>query len=197
MKEQSYILDYLTEGFQVISFEWRYLYLNDAAVKQSRFSCKEELIGYSMQEKYPGIESSEMFKMLQRCMKKRTSAKFENEFTYPDDHKKWFELRIEPVPDGLCVLSMDITERKRAEQDKKEYIKGLENVMHMATHTVRQPISNILGIAHLLDGSIISPDEMGQVIGYMKESVLALDAFTKDLTASIYEMGQRESRNKK
>lgn len=196
MKEQNYILDYLTEGFQVISPDWRYLYVNNAAVKQGGFLCKEELIGYSMMEKYPGIKNSKMFKTLQRCMKKRASARLENEFTYPDNSKRWFELRIEPVPDGLCILSMDITGRKKAEQDKKEYIKGLENMMHMTTHNVRQPISHILGIANLLDSSIVSPDELNQVLGYMKESVLALDAFTKDLTASIYEMRQRESRGK-
>ena len=34
--------DHLLEGFQIIGFDWRYKYVNDAVVKQSKFS-REEL----------------------------------------------------------------------------------------------------------------------------------------------------------
>ena len=39
----------------------------------------------------------------------------DNEFTYPDGTKEWFELSIQPVPEGIFILSIDISERKRAE----------------------------------------------------------------------------------
>ena len=64
-------------------------------------------------EKYPGIEKTPMFDLLKLCVKKRKADYFENEFTYPDNTKGWFELRIQPVPEGLLVLSIDITERKK------------------------------------------------------------------------------------
>ena len=34
----------------------------------------------------------------------------------PDGSRSFFELSIEPVPEGVFILSLDITERKKAEE---------------------------------------------------------------------------------
>lgn len=177
-------LDHMMEGFQIIDFEFRYAYVNDTVVKQSKYS-REELIGYTMMEKYPGIENTELFKTLTRCMKERVAINFENEFDFPDDSKGYFELRIQPVAEGLFILSMDITERKRAELAKKEYIKGLEEMVFMTSHKVRQPVAHILGISILLNDAVNSQEDLNKIVGYIKESALSLDAFTKELTTFI------------
>ena len=77
------VLDYLLERCQIIGHDWRYLYLNDAAAGHGR-KTKEELLGKTMMEMYPGIEHTEMFALLQDCMENRTSHQIENEFTYQD-----------------------------------------------------------------------------------------------------------------
>ena len=69
-----------------------------------------------MMECYPGIEKTDMFAVLRRCMDERKSQTIVNEFKYPDDSKGWFEMRIQPSPNGLCILSNDITERKQADE---------------------------------------------------------------------------------
>lgn len=107
----STVLDHISEGFQVIGRDWCYLYLNNAAVEHSKFS-KEELVGFSIIEKYPGIEKTDMFQALKMCMNHEIPAKIENEFTYPDGTKNWFELSIQPVPDGICILSIDVSKQK-------------------------------------------------------------------------------------
>jgi len=112
-------LDNMLEGAQIIDSEWRYVYLNDAAVRQGRES-RESLIGYRMDEVYPGIENTEMYSVLQSCMRDGTSRKMLNEFTYPDGEKSWFELSIQPSQAGLFILSIDITEQKRAEDALRE-----------------------------------------------------------------------------
>ena len=101
-------LDSMMEGFQIISREWRYVYINDSGVKHSRRS-REELIGKTMMECYPGIEKTEMFNELNRCMKNRIPSRFENEFEYPDGTKARFLLSIHPHRQGIFVLSEDIT----------------------------------------------------------------------------------------
>ncbi len=108
-------LENMLEGCQIIGFDWRYLYLNDAVARQSRQS-KEELLGHTMMEMYPGIEQTEMFAVLQNCMAKRLPHRMETEFSFPDGSQGWFELSIQPVPEGIFILSLDITERKRAER---------------------------------------------------------------------------------
>jgi PAS domain S-box-containing protein len=108
------VLAGLAEGCQVIGFDWTYLYVNDAVVAQGRAS-RDELLGQTMMSCYPGIEQTPMFEALSRCMRDRLPHRMENEFRFPDGAVGWFELRFLPVPHGSCILSLDITEKKRAD----------------------------------------------------------------------------------
>lgn len=105
-------LDCLQEGFQIIGFDWTYLYLNPAAARHGRRPARE-LIGRSIKEEYPGIESTPLFAVLRRCMDTRVTEVVENRFTFPDGTTRWFELRVQPVPEGICIYSSDIEQRKR------------------------------------------------------------------------------------
>jgi PAS domain S-box-containing protein len=116
MKSLQYkeILDLMLEGIQIIDFNWRYVYVNEALIKISKYS-REELLGFSMMEKYPGIEQTPLFKTLQRCMQERTSDFIENEFVFPDGTKGLFELKIQPVESGICIQSIDRTIKAKTE----------------------------------------------------------------------------------
>jgi signal transduction histidine kinase len=105
-------VDSLLEGVQVIDRNWCYLYVNEAACRHGARS-EGELLGRTMMACYPGIEQTEMFRMLERVMVTRRSEKMVNRLTLPGNATGWFELRAQPVPDGICVLSMDVTERER------------------------------------------------------------------------------------
>lgn len=178
-------LDHIQDGFQLISHEWKYLYVNDAVVKQSKYPDKSDLIGYTMMEKYPGIDQTEMFVSLKKCMIERVSAQLENEFKFPDGSSGWFELKIQPVPEGIVILSNDITDRKRAEIARMEHIRNLEQMLHMTSHKVRQPVAHILGISNLLGKKASSAEELAKMSDGMKDAALSLDNFTRELTAFI------------
>ncbi len=126
-KETQYrfLLQNMREGIQIIGHDWRYLFVNDSVVQQSKYS-REELLGFTLMEKYPGIESTELYKGLQRCIKDNCAEILENEFTFPDGSKAWFELSIQPVAEGLFVLSTDISQRKTAEEEIKKYNERLK-----------------------------------------------------------------------
>jgi PAS domain S-box-containing protein len=111
-------LDCLREGFQIIGVDWTYVYVNPAAARHGRRG-SEELIGRPISEMYPGIERTEVFEVMRKCMAERTTHVLENEFTFPDGSRRWFELRIQPVPTGICVYSSDIDDRKRRELSGK------------------------------------------------------------------------------
>lgn len=108
-------LESLLEGCQIIGFDWRYHFVNEAAAKQGK-RAREELLGQTMMECYPGIEQTELFAVLRKCMEARTSERMVNNFIFPDNSKGWFELSIQPVPNGICILSYDITERFQSEK---------------------------------------------------------------------------------
>ena len=120
------VLDSLVEGCQVIGFDWRYLYVNEALTLQGKQS-QGQLLGRTMMECYAGIESTAMFSDLRRCMSERAHHRMENEFTFPDGSQGWFELRFVPVAAGVAVLSLDITERKRTEQALRLLIDGVRD----------------------------------------------------------------------
>lgn len=109
-------LDNMLEGCQIIDKNWKYIYINDTAASHGR-STKDKLLGKSMMEVYPGIENTELFSLLTDTLTNGSVHLIENEFTFPDGSKGWFELSIQPVPEGIFILSQDITNRKIAEQD--------------------------------------------------------------------------------
>jgi PAS domain S-box-containing protein len=104
----------MMEGCQIIGFDWRYLFVNKAVAEQGRIP-KEKLLGNTMMEMYPGIERKDMFIRLKLCMEKRISQRMDTEFVFADGSIGWFDLSVQPVPEGIFVLSVDVTERKIAE----------------------------------------------------------------------------------
>jgi PAS domain S-box-containing protein len=125
-------LDSMIEGCQIIDYDWRYVYVNEAAAKQGR-KTKEELLGYTMMQVYPGIDRTEMFSHLRNCMTNRVPHQMDNEFTFPDGSKGWFKLHIDPVPGGVLILSMDITKNKEIEAEINKYRYRLEEVVAQRT----------------------------------------------------------------
>ncbi len=108
-------LDGMLEGIQIIDFNWCYLYVNEAMALQER-KTRDELIGRSIMEKYPDLKHSDTFEAMKTCMEQRTSGQIEKEMSYPDQSRAWFKLIIQPVPQGIFIISSDITEQKRYEE---------------------------------------------------------------------------------
>ncbi len=128
-KQSRIRFDTLLEGIQIIDFNWCYVYVNDTLVGYERTS-KEEFLGHSLLERYPGIEHTPVFSSLKSCMIHRSKAQTKVEFVYPDLSKKWFQLSIEPVDTGIMVLSLDITTRNEADEK-------ISRANHLYSHSRR------------------------------------------------------------
>jgi|GEM_PF-5640306 len=84
-----------------------------------------------------------------------------------------------------CDDSAELIETKA---DLQGYVRGLQQIMFITTHQLRQPITNILGISSMLEEQQLSQAELTTISRYLMQSISSLDVFTKDLiilTASL------------
>jgi PAS domain S-box-containing protein len=162
-------MDNMMEGCQIIGKDWRYVYINDAAERHNRCP-KKELMGQRYMDMWPGIEATLGFAAIKKCLEEGVSHSMENEFVFPDGSQGWFELSIQPVPEGVFILSSDITERKRAEEKLKESERRFEALFH----------SNLEAVyLHDFQGKMLDANQATlELIGYSKEELPFLD-FTK------------------
>ena len=77
------------------------------------------------------------------------------------------------------------TELKAAKESQQNYITGMQEMIFMASHKIRQPIVHILGLSNLLDTSSLSKEEMMEIMQMMKQPAQNLDQFTRELIAYI------------
>lgn len=210
-------LDNILEGCQVIGFDWRYLYLNLAAQTHNRRPVKD-MLGKRMQDVWPGIEETEKFRSIKHCMEKREPIHHETEFVFPDGGVGWFDLRVRPVEEGVFVLSIDITKRRKAEQALHELNADLERKVAERTaelqtalaraevadqlkssflatmsHELRTPLNSIIGFTGIvlqgLAGELNA--EQSKQLGMVRSSARhLLDLINDVLDLSKIEAGQ-------
>jgi len=181
-------LDNMMEDCQIIGYDWHYVYVNDAAANHARRT-KEELLRHTIMEMYPGIEETAMFAKLRHCMEKRIPHRMENLFTFPDGSQGWFELSIQPVPEGIFILSIDITERKRAEE-----------LLRVAEQNFRNSLdSSPLGIRIVTtEGKVLYANQaILDIYGYSSiEELKAMPTKQRYTPESYAEHQEREKRRK-
>lgn len=95
----------------------------------------------------------------------------------------------ERVTNKLFIVQNELIE---AEAVIQAHENGLEQIIFITSHKIRQPIANILGIASILDKFLKAPATMKKMVGYIKESSLSLNSFTKELTALVSNLKKKK-----
>ncbi len=161
-KQYRFLLENMQEGAQLISFDWHYLFVNNSFIKHSRYAGEEEFIGKKFTDKFPGVEKTNLYATFQRCMHERVAEQIENEYEFADGIKKWFQLSIQPVPEGLFILSKDITTQKLAEQKIRQSQERYQTLMNSVDGIVWE------ADAQTLEFSFVS-DRAERLLGYPVE----------------------------
>ena len=124
-------LDNLMEGCMFISYDWTYLYANEAIFKRMH-GTRESMIGHTVMEIFPGSENMSFYEGFKFTMEKRVKHHFVTSVAYPDGSVNWLEIHVEPVEEGIFVISYVITDRILAEQKLKKSENELKFAHHIA-----------------------------------------------------------------
>ncbi len=167
-------LDTMLAGCQLIGHDFRYIYVNDAVLRHGRRG-RDELIGRTMMECYPGIENTPMFGVLRRCMEERIPSNIENEFAHADGTTSFFELSMQPVPEGVFIVSIDVTERKSAELNAQRQLARLQS-LRAIDMSILSSTDLRLTLKTVLDEALVRLQACGAYVQLFDEDTLMLEA---------------------
>lgn len=181
------ILDQAFVGCIVFSFDWTYLYVNKIAAAYGE-STPENLIGKSFLDIYPRVVKSKIFSWLDRCMKDRKPLHAEFDYTFKDNSVRWYEVSVEPVDEGIFILSNEITERKKVERESQLLAKQLSEISSSVPGAVYQFVLTAQGEMKF---TFVS-DGIEQLTGFKKEvcyidALVAFSLVTPDYIEKLYQ----------
>ena len=116
------ILEGVADIHVVFDRQWRYLYVNSAAIEAIGLP-REQILGRTLWDVYPEIIGTELERQYRRAMTEGLSVAFDFHNTRTD---RWWENRCSATREGLAVFASDITERKRVQELLKQSEGALE-----------------------------------------------------------------------
>lgn len=171
------------------------IYVNRKFCKISKYS-ESELIGKNHRILSSGHHNSVFFENMWKTIQAGGIWNGEVKNKAKDGSYFWLENTIFPVFDKrkkivqFFSMRLPIDLKKKVEQERIEYIKTLEEMIFMTSHHVRPPVLNLMGISNQLEEFTNSDEEITKLIEGIRDSVFALDSYTKELTSYICELNK-------
>ncbi len=177
------------------------LYANDKFCEVSKYN-REELIGQNHRIINSGYHTKAFFKQMWDAIKSGNSWQDEIKNKAKDGTIYWVDTVIIPIsiPEKKTTFYLSlrtlITEKKIAEEERKDYTKKLREMLHMTSHRVRAPLARCLGLMSLVeDDTIFTEEELQNIVSHLKSSALELDEFIKELTLFMNNLEKKYNLN--
>lgn len=124
------VLDALNENYVELDDEYRVIYVNHNAVHFFNKE-KEEILGRSILELYPDLESSPIYLAMKKAMEEGISTI--DEFLSPTKNI-WLNVSIAPTIDGIVVVFYEIENIKKAQKAIQETNDLLASVFNTSSN---------------------------------------------------------------
>jgi len=186
------IFNQLSIGIQIIDTDMRYIFLNQTLLNQVNKTLDDHL-GRKMEEVYPDIEQTKIYKSIQECLKTNQPTSVNNEFLFEDGRRTFWELSLERIDKGVLIISRDVTNLKEGEklllesnqvlsrkvkEQTKELLKANNNIKKLlgyVAHDIRSPLGTIINLCEAVeDGMITFSHEHMRTIRTISEETLEM-----------------------
>jgi len=184
----------------VTDLDGKIIYVNDKFCEISKYS-REELLGQDHRMVNSGYHPSSVFKELWDTIKSGKVWRSDVKSRAKDGTFFWLDSTIVPIHDDngfiteFFSLRIPINDRKKIEEEQKEYMKNLEKMLFMVSHEVRSPVTQILGIVHILQENNNLDAQSTELISNLKTAAADLDVFTRNLTTFMHKLRPESGNN--
>ncbi len=118
-KELEIVLNRISDGVVSVDNEWRYTFLNDAALATHPRG-KKETLGKVIWEVHPEMKGTVFWDTYHEAMLTKKVVEIES---YYAPMGIWFNVKVYPSEDGLTIFYKDFTESKKAEEKLSQTLK--------------------------------------------------------------------------
>jgi two-component system CheB/CheR fusion protein len=132
--ELATILEGIGEAFYAVDREWRIRRFNREAARHFG-RAPHEVVGRNLWDAFPGARETPLGQLFLDTMARREPIASETQSVVVAE--RWLAYRLFPLGDGMGVVFRDITDRKRAEQQRDLLIKELQHRVNNTLATVQ------------------------------------------------------------
>ena len=137
------ILESITDAFYAVDREWRLTFVNRRA-EELWSRRRDDLLGVRLWDLLPSedVEANTGYQLLTRAAREQQPVRGEFQSSM---FGVWVSMSVFPHPEGLSVYVRDISERKRAEEERELLARELN-------HRVRNTLAVVQALAMQTDG---------------------------------------------
>ncbi|MEQ1354195.1 MAG: response regulator, partial [Candidatus Acidiferrum sp.] len=160
------ILEKTSDGFFAVDTDWNFTYLN-AEAEIMLGAAREALLGKNLWTNFPDLLGTIFEQNYRRVMQEKGAIEFE---ALDSRGRSWFEVHSYPSGGGISVFFRDITDRKRAEDERLTTTK-LESLGTLAggiahdLNNILTVISGNIGLAQL-----DAPSHSGNLLSFLAKA---------------------------
>ena len=183
----------------VTDLDGNIIYVNQKFCEISKYT-EAELMGQNHRILNSGFHPDALFEEMWQTISSGNMWRGEVKSKAKDGSYFWQDSIILPVFDEseniirYFSIRTPIDDKKRAEAEREERIQQLEKLLFKISHEIRLSVTQILGIATLLEETRLNQDELKFVTEGIKNASISLDLYTREITTTVTTIVAKENK---